>query len=829
MNSFLSLIAGSDDRGRILLRYRLLWSVLPVLFFSLETLWAEETRLWKNQSGKFSVKATALEFDGEVVVLLKEDDRIVKIPVSKLSLEDRTYLKKKGTFKIEDDPFGEHAVEEDVYDATSLVFPETADPIKTEGIVIASPAESEWSHEPDPLPDISLPKLEPLKLTLPEKSFETSRSWSDLYFNYDRPTRILTYVHQVDLPQQESHASRLFSIDLETKKIQSVDFPSEYRVLDLSPDGTRLMLRRTPLRIRHDDDDKSTLIHIVKLSRDLRPTHLACYEPFALEGWGLEEETKPWHEMTREERDAEREKSARELEKRIEQSRLENEARKKMTPQELSAHVKAEMEKKRAEMNAARNKFVSKEKQDRLGRTISLRHHFGTEKAANVRRGFWLDDRHVLLQSEANCLISMDTETGEVLWSVPLPGTASMPVTLSPGRRYCLIGTPMRLPVEQNAPVPEGRAATRLHSRTTPTDRSTSVEKKTTSWTISSDFLETETAPLYLFDTKNARFCGSLEKAADCNGAKLFDFSPDGKTLAALAGDGSVLRWELAGGKLLSPIYYSLPYHLENKIRAISVSIEKVYDNQEKPTVLRWTDDRYVKVGTVLIDTVAEVPVWRYLTFNQGFQRYFGKYYWFTNSFSDSMEIIPRRLPSSRVPERDRTTPVPHHYRVTPGTEVALRIDGSITKDRDVITAALTKKLTENGWILNPDASIFVIARIGREPERDLYVQRDIRSFSGISLTYERGDGKTKIATFTMPRYEILVKKGDEVLWAIAALPGIPKLTRDHINNKTAQEQIVKSLSLMNYSDWYSGVRIPKKIREEPLLKESSIQMLGAD
>ncbi len=203
---------------------------------------------------------------------------------------------------------------------------------------------------------------------------------------------------------------------------------------------------------------------------------------------------------------------------------------------------------------------------------------------------------------------------------------------------------------------------------------------------ISSEFTNTSTAALLIFDMENGRFCGKFEATHDCHGVKAFEFSPDGKTLAALGIDDSVVRWRMSDGKCLPSIYYSLPYKMEGRVYTPSGVVEKVYDNQEKPTMICWADNRYLKVGTVLIDTIAEVPVWRYISFNSGFQKNFGRYYWFVNSLgSDILEIIPKRIPSSQVSGKEATAPDANAYSIVPGTEVAIRVDESITKDRNKI------------------------------------------------------------------------------------------------------------------------------------------------
>ena len=57
---------------------------------------SQDVRTWRDTTGKFSVEATLVEFDGENVKLKKtEDDRIVTLPLEKLSFSDQSYLRRQ--------------------------------------------------------------------------------------------------------------------------------------------------------------------------------------------------------------------------------------------------------------------------------------------------------------------------------------------------------------------------------------------------------------------------------------------------------------------------------------------------------------------------------------------------------------------------------------------------------------------------------------------------------------------------------------------------------------------------------------------------------------
>ena len=51
-----------------------------------------EVRTWKDKSGKFSIRAELVESDGTAVKLKREDGQVIKVPVDRLSDEDRKFL-----------------------------------------------------------------------------------------------------------------------------------------------------------------------------------------------------------------------------------------------------------------------------------------------------------------------------------------------------------------------------------------------------------------------------------------------------------------------------------------------------------------------------------------------------------------------------------------------------------------------------------------------------------------------------------------------------------------------------------------------------------------
>lgn len=65
------------------------------LFLSLAS--AQESRTWKDATGKFEIKATYVRVDGENVILKKEDGTNIKVPLKKLSPIDQGYVEGRRT------------------------------------------------------------------------------------------------------------------------------------------------------------------------------------------------------------------------------------------------------------------------------------------------------------------------------------------------------------------------------------------------------------------------------------------------------------------------------------------------------------------------------------------------------------------------------------------------------------------------------------------------------------------------------------------------------------------------------------------------------------
>ena len=68
----------------------LIWGLLAVG----PSLAAADVRTWRDESGKFEVRAELLDFDGEKVRLAKEDGKEITVPLSRLCAADRAHVRR---------------------------------------------------------------------------------------------------------------------------------------------------------------------------------------------------------------------------------------------------------------------------------------------------------------------------------------------------------------------------------------------------------------------------------------------------------------------------------------------------------------------------------------------------------------------------------------------------------------------------------------------------------------------------------------------------------------------------------------------------------------
>lgn len=701
---------------------------------AVSTFAAEELRTWSDATGKFTVVAELLDCDGAAVRLKRENGKTIKVPLEKLSSKDREYLAnrerndKDSDLDTDDDPFAGGELRRDrsgpSKDGEKTAPPDKdLTPIDTKKTVIPKLKLARWSYEPDVAPEVVLDNpVKKLVFPLDSETEQERPHWSGFHFNPANPSQV--FVSVFFLTGGSTRREPCTRLFSGDTKTGEIAWTDFPRHFKL--------LGISPdggkcLFLEGPVEDSHLpgawgKIHVFRLSGSLEPTRIGGFQPFLFSSTSTGEK--------------------------------EEEDEDKVVLYESKTRYATAGSRGTFSSTVTYSPNVPSERKDRYGRELLSSERRGAWPEEDVAWGTWLDDDRVLLLSGgAGCLILLDTRSGEVAWSIP-SGSFSESV-LSPGKRYCLLRV--------------DRSLRQLMDKKTSDAMKRMSEKK----------VMVSESPLIVFDMKELKLCGRLE------GSGLVDsptFSPDGKTVAA-SWKCAVRRWNMADGKQAAPIYYSYPY--QESAMLISPNY-KVDNNQERARPFQWVNDRYVKAGTVLIDTLVEAPVWRYLTPFAESQFSYGGYFWCAARNSDrSMTLHALKVPHPDVPGQDRTKPEKNPYAVSDGTPVAVRVDASVVHGRQAVRERLEKTVVENGWTLKTDADTVLAARVTHDPEKNL------------------------------PRYEMDISKDGRSLWRITVHPGSSRFG--------ASRPDPNEIARADYSLWFIGVMIPKKIRNDSTLAESGL------
>ncbi|MGL6225832.1 MAG: SHD1 domain-containing protein [Thermoguttaceae bacterium] len=219
------------------------------LVLGINPLFAQE-RNWTDSSGKFSVLATLLDFDGTHVKIKKQDGRTLTLTMDKLSEEDKSFLK---NWQSSLNPFAggdleEHSVGTEVEplktgkkQSVRLPLPEKLDIAKVHTAIFKVDS-NDWSLKPNPLP--SRFEKKPKSISLP---FGTLKSDQRLFtfplcFSINPLGKILTTVQGGRFSGERD--SVVFVCDTATGRSISLR-RSEISLypLDISPSGKRIVIR----------------------------------------------------------------------------------------------------------------------------------------------------------------------------------------------------------------------------------------------------------------------------------------------------------------------------------------------------------------------------------------------------------------------------------------------------------------------------------------------------------------------------------------------------------------------------------------------------------
>lgn len=284
--------------------FSLFVSISSILFFVVGSVLCADDRMWTDNTGKFQIEALLLDFDGKTVKLRKkEDGKVLNMPLEKLSLPDRVYVRKMmnelgddssdKTKSEEKSPFDDEAYEEqekpkstqksrssktksssksarmkeadesddedndedeDIGDGSFRgKIPVTR--IATARAIRTDLAKTRWSLKPDPSPVTKLDfKPQPLGFYVGEREFGIHNKGMGVCFCTGSPEKVLTAVtyEKHDMPTK----TRAFFGDLKSGLVHSQTWPAKLKPLALSPDGTKALFvqfedGRGPEKKRH--------------------------------------------------------------------------------------------------------------------------------------------------------------------------------------------------------------------------------------------------------------------------------------------------------------------------------------------------------------------------------------------------------------------------------------------------------------------------------------------------------------------------------------------------------------------------------------------------
>ena len=216
---------------------------VAVLFFMNSVMFAQDERTWRDISGKFSVEAELVEFDGKNVKLKKtEDNRVVTMPLEKLSLSDQRYLRRLK----QDEAANPFAGGEPTTGRTGTTRTTNTGQAATGGSNVrrgdASDAEkivpglvSGWNYTPVPIAlNGENANYKPCPITL-DKMFGIFESLDIV----KTPNAAIAVVSQ---DNHDTDSTFVYVMNMNTGKTLSHDLKYKAQVWGISPDGKRVVV-----------------------------------------------------------------------------------------------------------------------------------------------------------------------------------------------------------------------------------------------------------------------------------------------------------------------------------------------------------------------------------------------------------------------------------------------------------------------------------------------------------------------------------------------------------------------------------------------------------
>lgn len=198
-------------------------------------------RTWTDLGKKFQVEAQLLDYhDGNVQLKRKDNDKIVSMPLEKLSIPDQDYVKlATAEFTDKEPDFVQYASPDGSFKGR---IPVTR--LSTAPVIRVDQVPTSWSAAPDPA------KIRKLDFTPKDLKFlfggrEKQIEFEGVHFCDGAPEKILTGISSARIfsnDRKMPEPAAFFVGNTKTGAILSQTYPVHTKVFGLSPDGTKALI-----------------------------------------------------------------------------------------------------------------------------------------------------------------------------------------------------------------------------------------------------------------------------------------------------------------------------------------------------------------------------------------------------------------------------------------------------------------------------------------------------------------------------------------------------------------------------------------------------------
>ncbi len=304
-----------------------------------------------------------------------------------------------------------------------------------------------------------------------------------------------------------------------------------------------------------------------------------------------------------------------------------------------------------------------------------------------------------------------------------------------------------------------------------------------------------------LIETATGKTVGTLDGVPETGQAK-YSFSPDGRKIAS-CGDEMIRIWNATTGKPEEAFFV---------------------DHANSSSMFTWVSNQHLLIGSKLFDITLQAPIWEYVA-HADKAYFFGGQFWYvvrtrksTSGGNDEATLVGVTIPQKKVLERFSSKQNDSGlFVIRPGMKVALKVDPSLSKDRDEIQRSVEEKLRNNDLTLANDAPLTFLLKVTQEGDQP--------------VTYTAGPGMigregTKVK-FKQEKYQILLQQGNQTLWSRINVTGPPNVSLDEISNASLQSVVNRKTGERHYKDWFLDLRIPAKIPRTDNLGKSTLTEMG--